>query len=60
MKKNLIYIITIAVVVALIHKNYEQSQFQELGEDNPILKSKNNLESKKNQENDKQYYFQQQ
>ena len=33
-------------------KNYEQSQFQELGEDNPILKSKNNLESKKNQEND--------
>ena len=33
-------------------KNYEQSQFQELGEDNPILKSKNFLESKKNQEDD--------
>ena len=33
-------------------KNYEQSQFQELGEDNPILKSNFFLESKKNQEDD--------
>jgi hypothetical protein len=33
-------------------KNYEQSQFQELGEDNPILKSKKILESKKNQADD--------